>query len=299
MVSVYEYFDYRKLLKDLFEDRKKTNRFFSYRVLAETAGFSSAGFFTKILQGAVNISSQMAIAFAKAFHLTKIETKYFEALVSFNQAKTHDRRREHFEEVLALRRSKVDNDFSENYKLFSQWYYVVIRDLLEFYPFKGNFKELGNMLQPPVGFQEAKKAIETLEKLGYIKKKADGYCRTNVEITPEGKLWEPVAYLNSQLCSVDLVKYAIKNMPAEALEASSITLNISGKSFDLIKNRINKMRQELLEIAQNDANPDRIYRVNLHFFPVSKSFDKTIGAGELIEKGKRGRRPLGVAKKKS
>ena len=36
MILVYEYFDYRKLLKDLFDEQKEQNRYFSYRVLAES-----------------------------------------------------------------------------------------------------------------------------------------------------------------------------------------------------------------------------------------------------------------------
>jgi uncharacterized protein (TIGR02147 family) len=295
MIPIYDYFDYRKLLKDLFEEQKSQNRYFSYRVLAEIVGFTSAGFFTKILQGSVNISSQKALAFAKAFHMSRLETRYFELLVAFNQAKTHDERRYYFEQLIATRRNKIKSMTTEQYELFSEWYYVAIKEILEFYPFKGNFKQLGNMLQPAVHPNDAKKAIETLEALGMIKKK-EGHYRVVQEIVSTGESWENVAVTNFQLNTADLAKDAIQNVPKEAREISTLTINVSQKSFDQIKEKLRNYRKDILEIAKKDSEKDRVYHLNLQLFPLSKPYNRTLGAGELIVKGKRGRRPLGMVK---
>ena len=297
MILVYEYFDYRKLLKDLFDEQKEQNRYFSYRVLAEIVGFTSAGFFTKILQGTVNISSQKALAFAKAFHLTKLETRYFEQLVAFNQAKTHEERRYYFEQLIAARRTKVKTLTSEQYELFSEWYYVVIREILDFYPFYGNYKELGNMLQPAIHPNEVKKAIDTLEELGLIRKHPDGFYERTEEVISTGESWVSVAVTNFQLNTADLAKDAIQTVPKEAREASTLTLSISKSTFEEIRERIRAVRRELLEIAKKDVHADRIYHLNMHLFPVTKPYNRALGAGELLVKGKRGRRPLGMVKK--
>ena len=294
MMSVYEYFDYRKLLKDLFEAQKDQNRYFSYRVLADIVGFTSAGFFTKILQGVVNISSQKALAFAKAFHLTKLETRYFEILVAFNQAKTHEERRYYFEQLITARRTKVNTLTAEQYELFSEWYYVVIREILDFYPVNSNFKELGNMLQPAIQAPDAKRAMETLERLGLIKKNSSGYYERTSEVLSTGESWMSVAITNFQLNTADLAKDAIQNVPKDAREISTLTLSISQTTFETMREKVRALRRELLEIAKKDTQADRIYQVNMHFFPVAKPYNRKIGAGELLVKGKRGRKPLGL-----
>lgn len=294
MMSVYEYFDYRKLLKDLFEEQKAQNRFFSYRTLAGMVGFTSSGFFTKILQGAVNISPQKAIAFAKAFHLTKLETRYFEKLVAFNQARTHEERRFYLEQLVTLRQNKLKTLTSKEYELFSEWYFVVIREILEFYPFNGNYKELGNMLQPAIAATDARKAIDTLEDLKLIRRKADGYYERTGELINTSDSLMNVAITNFQINSSELAKDAIQNVPKEAREISTLTLSISQSTYEEIRNRLRDLRRELLELAQKETLPDRVYQVNMQLFPVTKPYNRSIGAGELLVKGKRGRKPLGL-----
>ena len=47
MIEPFEYLNYRKLLKDLYDERKAVNSNFSYRFIAQKVGFASAGFFTR------------------------------------------------------------------------------------------------------------------------------------------------------------------------------------------------------------------------------------------------------------
>jgi len=274
MKTVFEYFDYRKLLKDLYNEQKGQNRYFSYRALGELAGFASAGFFTKILAGTVNISSKTALAFAKAFCLTKIETRYFELLVMFNQAKTHEERRYYFEQLISMRRTKVKELTSEQYELFSEWYYVVIRELLEFYPFEGNFRALGNMLQPSIQPTEAKHAIETLVRLGLVRLRNDGRYEKTDEAVTTGESWISVAITNFQMKTSDLAKQALEEDVSKDLrEISTLTVSISDNTFETMKEKIQALRRELLELAKKDTKADRVYHANFHFFPATRIFD--------------------------
>ena len=64
-------------MRDLYNERKAEDSGFSYRYIAQKAGFSSAGFFTKVLQGRSNISAPLIFKFAEVFKLTKAQTDYF------------------------------------------------------------------------------------------------------------------------------------------------------------------------------------------------------------------------------
>jgi uncharacterized protein (TIGR02147 family) len=269
MVSIYDYFDYRKFLKDIYREHKSANPLFSYRYIGGKVGFSSAGFFSKILKGTTNISMKSAIAFARLFKLTKQETRYFEVLVQFNQAKTHESKKYFFEQLLSMKQTGGKNLVPEQYELFSTWYYVVIRELLNYYPFYGDYKELASMIIPAIKESDAKKAIAVLEKLGLIIKGPDGGYEQTDAVISTGETWSSVAIEQFQIAMADLAGRTIRTTPKEQRDISTCTLSISAKSLESIRERAKQFRKEVLELARADGNADRIYHLNIHLFPVS------------------------------
>ena len=61
-MNLFAYSDYRLLLKDMYQERKRREPKFSYRYIALHAGFKSAGFFSQIIQGKSNISMRTALS---------------------------------------------------------------------------------------------------------------------------------------------------------------------------------------------------------------------------------------------
>jgi len=269
MINVYDYFDYRKYLRDAYLERKASDRLFSYRFIGAKVGFSSAGFFTKILQGSTNISMKNAIAFARLFKMTIPETRYFETLVQFNQATTHDSKKHFFEQLLSMKQTSGRNLVPEQYELFSTWYYVVIREILNYYPFYGDYRELASMIIPRIREREARKAVEVLERLGLIVRNPDGcYEQTDLVIST-GESWNSLAIEQFQIDTAELAKCSLKSMPKKERDISTCTLSISTASLELIRERTGQFRREILQIARSDHRADRTYHLNIHLFPVS------------------------------
>ena len=115
MIDIYEYIDYRKLLNDLYKEKREEYPYFSYRYIAKKVGFSSAGFLANIIQGKRNISPEYIFGFAKLFKLKKTETEYFELLVNFDQARNHDQKKYYFEKILSSKKSKIKITDLQNY----------------------------------------------------------------------------------------------------------------------------------------------------------------------------------------
>jgi uncharacterized protein (TIGR02147 family) len=132
MIDIFEYIDYRKLLKDLYNERRAENKCFSYRFIAQKVGFSSAGFFANIIQGKRNISPEFIFGFARVFKLKKQETEYFELLVNFDQAKSHEQKKYYFEKMLSSKKSKIKIIEKQQYEFYSKWYYTAVREVLTF-----------------------------------------------------------------------------------------------------------------------------------------------------------------------
>jgi uncharacterized protein (TIGR02147 family) len=270
-MDIFLYTDYRKYLSDYYEAEKKRNPHFSHRYVAQKVGFSSSGFFSKIIQGKTNISNDLALRFADFLKLKKNEAEYFGLLVFFNQAKSHADKKRWFEKIVAFSKSKVKIVEVSQYEFFEKWYYVALRELIKFYPFKGDFKNLAKMVDPPVTPAQAKKAIRLLERLGLIKKDENGvYSQTDVLIST-GYDVKSVAINNFQLATLDLAKGSVDRFSKEERDISTLTLSFSEDLYKTIHERLKSFRREILESVKNDGGQvDRVYQVNFQIFPLSR-----------------------------
>ncbi len=272
MISVYDYFDYRKFLRDTYLERKAANPLFSYRYIGGKVGFSSAGFFTKILRGTANISMKNALSFSKLFKMTKQETRYFEVLVQFNQAKTHESKRYFFEQLVSMRQTGGKNLAPHQYELFSAWYFVVVRELINFYPFYGDYKELASLVIPQIKESEARKAVAVLQKLGLITRHPDGCWEQTDTVISTGDSWTSLSVERFQREMADLAGKTLLTIPREQRDFSTCTLSISAKTLESVRERARQFRKEVLELARADQFADRIYHCNIHLFPVSHPY---------------------------
>jgi uncharacterized protein (TIGR02147 family) len=271
MIDIYEYIDYRKLLFDLYKAKRAQFPHFSYRYIAQKVGYTSAGFFTNILQGKRNISPEFILGFARVFGLSKAETEYFELLVNFDQAKTHEQKKYYFEKMLTSKKSKIKQIEKQYYEFYSKWYYTAVREVLDIYKFDGSdYTALGRQVSPPINGAEAKKAVDLLIALGFVKKNAKGYFQQVDEFITTGYDAQSLAITNFLMSTIDLGRQAIDRYPRDKRSISALSFSVSEEGFKSIDERLKTFRREILEIAKADKNRDRIYHVNFQIFPLSK-----------------------------
>jgi uncharacterized protein (TIGR02147 family) len=276
-VDVFAYTSYRELLKDLYNERKKVFPAFSYRYMGQRVGFTSAGFFSNIIQGKRNISNAILYKFCELFKFSKKESEYFELLVSYDQSDDHTRKKYCFERILSMRKSKVYELTADRYKYFENWYNVALRELLNFYLFKGDYADLAKKLTPPISPKEAQKSVALLEKLELIRKKNDGsYEVTEKTITSYPQV-PIVAVHNFQLACMDLAKQAIDRFPFEERSISTLTLSVSKDTFKTIAEKLAAFRHEVLELVKHDQNLiNQVYQFNFQIFPMTQDLSKKI-----------------------
>ena len=268
--EAYNYFDSRKFLRDLYKWKKAQNSKFTVRYLAEKTGLKSSGYITNILQGKVNLPPKLVLRLAAAFELKRRETEYLSALVSYSSAKTHSEKKYHFEQLMSLKRSRIKNLDLSQYEYFSKWYYVAIRECLDFFLFKDDYAALAKKLKPRITTAQAKKAVALLEKLGLIKKNPDGYY-TKAEAVVSVDEWKSLAINDFQLSMIDKARDAIENTPPAERSVSGLTLSISEGSIKKLKEKIKRFREEVLDMVQKDDDIDRVFQVNITAFPLTQT----------------------------
>jgi len=277
MVDIFTYLDYRRFLHDLYAEKKAKSKYFSYRYLAQKTGLKSVGFFTWVLQGKRNLSPRLVLKFAEAFKLNKQETAYFELLVSYNQAKSHEEKKHYFDRIASLKRPSAKVVDTDQYEFYEKWYYSAIREMIGVQPFKDDYVRLAKSLTPSISATEARKAVELLAKLGFIVKNGDDlYERKDTTITT-GESWKSLAVAHYQMQTLDLAKQAMDRFPKGERDVSTMTLSCSQETFAAIRERLKGIRQELAEMLKNDVNAECVYQVNFQAFPLSKPLT---GSGE-------------------
>jgi uncharacterized protein (TIGR02147 family) len=270
-IDLYDYIDYRCYLHDYYQQRKSRHPYFSCRYIAQKVGFRSASFFSQLLKGRCNMSPAMALRFAKFLKLNKRQTDYFEALVQYCQAKTHDAKRRAFERLMSCRGAKVSILNPDRFAYFDNWYFPVIRELLHFYPFDGDYRELASLVHPPIRPDDARRAISVLTRLGLIRKESSGrYVRCDQCGISTGAECASVVLDSYHKSTLDQAGYAIEQLPRDERTISTLTLSLSEEAYCKIDEELAAFRRRVMDIAANDRDEERVYQYNFQVYPVTR-----------------------------
>jgi uncharacterized protein (TIGR02147 family) len=278
MTPIFDYMDYRAYLRDFFEEKKRELRFYSYRLFSQKAGLRSPNFLKLVIKGERNLSKQSVYKFSKALGLTKKEIDYFENLIFFNQSKTLEEKNLFLPRIMKYRHKSDPKKIEESeYAYYSNWYNPVVRELVGAEDFNGDFKKLGAAVVPQISASEAEASVALLLKLKFIVRAKDGaYRKTTLSLTT-GPQVRSVAVANYHKSMMRLASDALERFPAENRDITSLTLAVSQETRRAIIERLQQLRTELLEMAEQDERADRIVQLNLHMFPLSQALKKSEG----------------------
>jgi uncharacterized protein (TIGR02147 family) len=268
--SVFDFTDYRLFLKAYYDHQKRKNPAFSYRYFALKAKVNSSGLLKNVIDGKRGLGRGLIVRCAEAMKLKKREAEYFECLVDFNEARKVEEKRIFFERLLALRKPDAHLMQANQFEFYSKWYYAAIREWIGIAPFRGDYAELARSLDPAIRPEQAEKAVRVLEDLNLIVKDPHGRFRQAQSLVTTGPEVESVGVAQYQIACMDLAKDAIDRHAAPARDLSTLTLSLTGEGFASLKEEIVSFRKKLLALERTFPGPDRVYQLNVQFFPLTK-----------------------------
>jgi uncharacterized protein (TIGR02147 family) len=268
--TIFEYDNYRAFLKDAYLALKARDGKFSYRFFSRIAGFKSPNILKLVIDGDRNIAPESIEKFSGAFKLNKEEALFFHNLVLLNQASTADDKSYYARELLKSRSYRKIHPLKEGqYHFFSVWYYVLIREMVGLTHFKEDYEWMAQQIQPAITAAEAKKAVDELTQLGLLERDNENRLRqsqnnigTPDEVTASSITKCLREFMNRASESIDTV-------PREKRDISAVTFVTSEETVKRIKEKIQKFRKEILEMAAESLTPDNVYQLNFQFFPLT------------------------------
>jgi len=271
MPDIFSYTNYRDLIKDYHEEQKRTRSSFSYQIFAQKAGFSTKTYIIEVVSGKKKLSKGSLFNVAKAMNLNKKETDYFEALVNFNHAKKLKEREFYFDRLKSLSgKSSAKMIGSSQYAFFSEWYHLVVRELVAMTDFNGDFNQLARKVKPRITAKQAKDSVKLLLDLGMIQKTASGKYKLTESTLSTGDELTSLAVLQHQKKTLELGIEALEKFPTEMRDISTVSAGISEKGFRTIKKEIQLFRKHLQGLIEQDKDLDRVYQINFQLFPLTE-----------------------------
>lgn len=284
MKSIYEYLNYRLYLRHYYEDQKRSNPGFSYRIWADRADFKAKDFILRVIRGESRLSGESANTLAKAMNLSSAESRFFKEMVRYNQAKTFKEQEDcygrlHRQHIRFKPRSEGRVLTYDYFEFYSEWYHSAIRSLISSYGFKGDYEWLARSVYPTISPSKARKSVVLLEKLKLIQRDAKGaYHLADADITTGDEV-KKGALLRFYRTGMELMANALEKLPLDRRNISGMTVGISAATYLKMIEKIKMFRQEIALLAKEEKTPDRVYQVNFHVFPLS-------GVSEKIRSGK-------------
>jgi uncharacterized protein (TIGR02147 family) len=268
-INIYEFTNFREYLKAFFIKSKEEDSDFSHRYLAQKLELSTPNLVLLIMQGKRNLTRNLAVKLSRICRLTKRESLYFQAMVSFLQAKSHDEKSKYFDVMSDLRRKVFASRMDEwQYKYYKNWYNTVVKELVTDSDFTGNEKWIAKRLSPSIPAVKAKSSIKLLRKLGFIKKKGKNYEQSQPTLSA-GPEVQALGTTEFERKASKLAAESFDRHEDEERLITSATLVIDEKHFQKLQEDLEAIKKAALRTTQKASKNTRVYQLNLQLFPLS------------------------------
>lgn len=274
-MDIYQYEDYKLLLRDLFEERKTTNPKYSYRKFAQAAGIANPGFLNDVIKGRRKLSQSAIEQVCQGFELNEKESDFFKLIVNYGQAKTTESKQEFFRQIL-YRRSRSNfarlNPTLHHY--YTDYRYSLIRTALECNHFKGNWDSFSQYFSPNIPVNIIKKMLRELCEWNLVSQDEQGIYQANSEFV------EPPETLNSQVRHLNhtwlhQAQEALFNIPPDERHISTMIVNINEESQNELKQMILDFRQKVFQLSKSCTSPDKTIQLSIAQFEHGSQQEKS------------------------
>lgn len=271
---MFEYLEYRDFMRDHYHFSKKQQKFLSFRYIEKKTGID-ASYYAKVINKQKHISASSIPALSSFFKFSRQESDYFTTLVSFCKAKQKEQINYYFNKLIYLRDPSAKRLEEKKYRYFKEWQSVIIRELINIIPYKGDHHELARRVEPSITAHQARRSIKLLEELKLIEKNDRGIYHITDQFLTTDKELRSIAVRDFQRQMISLAGEALDRFEQKERDISSLTISTSKACLELIREKLDRTRKEILQIvAECDDDAEEVFQLNFQLFPVTKNGKK-------------------------
>ncbi|MBR6854073.1 MAG: TIGR02147 family protein [Fibrobacter sp.] len=268
MKPIVEYSDFRKYMRDFYEDRKLRSAF-SWREFSKNAGFSSPSYMKVVCDGKSKLSRIGVERTGAAMGLSGFEMDYFRAMVQFGQAETEEKKTAAYKKMIAIAKTyKVRTLEGELFQYYDTWRNPVLRELAPIMP-GATPGEMAKMCYPEISAAEVRDSLDFLTKSGLLKKVDGNFVQSETSV--KGTTDATRLALRGMHRQMSKLAIPALELPKEIRNFSGVTMGLSRESYRKIEGVLDECRRQIIDIAAEEKNIEQVYRLNLQLFPLTKN----------------------------
>lgn len=274
MKPIFDYLDYRDLLKDMFEERKSSS-FYTYRMMAETFGLDTSYLF-RVLQHDEHLPARCQSRAIELLGLTGRSAEYFVLLIAYARERNSKSKTEILEKALALRDVSRRELLDAEIAYYQEWWVAPLRSLLEVVGGRAVPRELAARMTPPVSEEEVADALLLLEQLGFVKKLSSERLALAEPHVTTGATGEKVKAVHGyQRTILDLASQSLARFPKELRDISTLAVAVDRTAHIEIRELLRECRRQIQMCVENVKQPDQVMQLAMAFFPLTTQEKET------------------------
>ena len=267
MKPITEYQDYRRYMRDFYEEKKKSG--FTWREFSKGAGFASPSYLKLVCDGKSSLSRVGLPRVANAMGLEGFERTYFEKMVEFGNATNDEKKKAAFAELSRIaKEQKARVIDSDTFAYYESAINSIVRELAPLMP--GALpNEMAKRIKHLYTAQQVRDSLAMLTRAKYLEETGENvYHQTDKAITGSTEAI-PLALRSMNREMTDLAKEAIDTVSVHERNISGVTMGVDAPTLARIFEEINKCRRRVIALANECKNIEQVYRVNLQLFPLT------------------------------
>ncbi len=252
-------------LQNEYYTRKAKNPFYSLRAFAKKIGLPP-GRLSEILTGKRNLTliTGRKIVKSLGYDHNNEQAKILIDLITNYQSNFRFQKRP----LRNLPSTESFNQYqltTDKFELISNWYYYGILNLIHTRGFKDEPKWIANRLG--ISTVDVKMAMDTLKRLGLIKKEKDKVVRSKLNLKTTEDI-PSTAIKISHKQNILQAAEALFTVPVEYRDITSITVPIDTKLIPQAKSLIKEFRRSMAKFL-DQGNKNEVYNLNIQLVPVT------------------------------
>lgn len=266
--QIQNYSCYRRFLIDFYNYKKHLRSGFSYRRFSALVGFKSPNYFQLLMKGERNLSTEMAESVAEAFCLKTHEVTYFISLVKQENSKSQEELLEAQKEGLVALKKLVSKQISTQSNILSNWYNLVIRELVFFEDFEPSAEYVTNKTSGIINIKQAQEALDLLIKGGFLIQKEGQWVAEDPVLDTGDNLFSihHIQKLHSE--SLKVWSDRVTKAPQDFQELGLINIPLSKDKIPELKQKMRKFQDEIIGWLHAENKADTLVQLGVYMIPI-------------------------------
>ncbi len=270
-MNVFSSSNYREILKETVEERKRIDRSYTFQRLAEEIHVQKP-YLSKVLKGDAHLSTDQLFMAARALGLTEEETHYLDLLLELARTGLPDRRKKLQKAVSAIQEANLKSEKSlANRPVLAteegiiEYYLQPIHQVVHICLSIDRYRANPTLLATELGLhpQMLLPVLDNLERMGLVKREGE---KMRVQVRNIHLPRDSAAYVAWRNQVRLLALQRLQALPREKAYGFSMAFSANQETYKKVQSRFLEFLREIDPWIEK-APPEQAFQVNFDLFP--------------------------------